>query len=471
MTMARWKASRSGAPDRRRSPDRRPRRPPSRRPRRRSRLASPATAPSIASRWSPWASIVPPRSPPVPRTAKPSAVASMSAPSPRRPSTTVAIRSDSFSRSSCAPSTTVSPSAKQPSSATSGSSSIASGTSSAVTRVRGRAGRGRPRARTAARCPARRSRASSSVAGRAPRPSARGCGRSRRGSSCAAIPRHDQPRAGDEHGRGDVEGGRRRVARDVDRVERELVAGGVTVIAVAVAGRGRRRRAASSRSVWSRLGSGSTTVVAPAASRPASSTQRLDLGGGDRQRVLDPVQRPPGDRERREAPLARLEPRAHRGERPRDAVDRAAADARVAVERPAAAVLPGEPAGQQPQQRAGVADVDRGAVRGAAQAGAVDHQRAVALLDPRAQRADRRERRVRVGRGEVVRHAHGRGAHRPQQRGAMRDRLVRRRLERAADRGARPEAGVHARATGSPRSAISASAWAARSAPAIQRTM
>ena len=55
-----------------------------------------------------------------PRTAKPSSVASASAPSPRRPSTTAAMRSDSFSRSSWAPRTTVSPSAKAPSSADQG---------------------------------------------------------------------------------------------------------------------------------------------------------------------------------------------------------------------------------------------------------------------------------------------------------------------------------------------------------------
>ncbi len=54
---------------------------------------------------------------------------------PRRPSTTSAMRSDSFTRSSWAPCTIVSPSAKQPSSATRGSSSIASGTSSASTTV------------------------------------------------------------------------------------------------------------------------------------------------------------------------------------------------------------------------------------------------------------------------------------------------------------------------------------------------
>src|SRR5947209_7882753 len=100
-----------------------------------SREASPATAPSMARRWSPAQSRSPPRSPPVPETTKPSSCASIRAPSPRRPSTTPAMRSDSLTRSSPAPRTTVSPSAKQPSSATSGSSSISNGTSSGPTSV------------------------------------------------------------------------------------------------------------------------------------------------------------------------------------------------------------------------------------------------------------------------------------------------------------------------------------------------
>ena len=89
----------------------------------------------MASRWSPSDEIVPPRSPPVPWTTNPSGVASISAPRPRSPVTIPSMRSDSFTRSSSAPRTTVSPSAKQPSSATSGSSSMASGTSSGSTTV------------------------------------------------------------------------------------------------------------------------------------------------------------------------------------------------------------------------------------------------------------------------------------------------------------------------------------------------
>ena len=97
--------------------------------------ASPAIAPSIASRWSPAASSVPPRTPLAPSTAKPSAVASIATPRAASPATTVAIRSDSLCRSSPAPRTSVLPSAKAPSSPTSGSSSIRSGTSAPSTTV------------------------------------------------------------------------------------------------------------------------------------------------------------------------------------------------------------------------------------------------------------------------------------------------------------------------------------------------
>ena len=93
-----------------------------------SRDARPATAPSIARRWSPWEAIVPAAQAAGARDDE-AVVGGLDGRRRGRagPSTTVAIRSDSLSRSSAAPRTTVSPSAKQPSSATSGSSSIASG--------------------------------------------------------------------------------------------------------------------------------------------------------------------------------------------------------------------------------------------------------------------------------------------------------------------------------------------------------
>ena len=286
----------------------------------------------------------------------------MSAPSPRRPSTTVAIRSVSLSRSSCAPATTVSPSAKQPSSATSGSSSIASGTSSAVDRACRRAVRGRPRGRASGSASgaavarrleragqprahpledARRSRrASSSPPCRSPRAASRGRARRRR--------RGTPPRTG-RRGRGS------RRAR--------ASSGGVTVIRSP--SRVERRR--PPRSASARCGRGSararSTVVRPSASSPASSTHDLTCAQATGSSYSMPRSGRPAIAQRREA--VRRAPRAgrpspqRRGDRGRPG---GGGSTRVAVERPAAAVLPGEPAGQQAHQRAGVADVDRRAV-------------------------------------------------------------------------------------------------------------
>ena len=77
-----------------------------------------------------------------------------------------------------------------------------------------------------------------------------------------------------------------------------------------------------------------------------------------------------------------------RSQRVGDAVDGPAADRGVAVERERAALLPGEPARQQPHQRPGVADVDRpvGLAR-LAQPAAADDELVGALLDQRAERA------------------------------------------------------------------------------------
>jgi hypothetical protein len=93
---------------------------------------------------------------------------------------------------------------------------------------------------------------------------------------------------------------------------------------------------------------------------------------------------------------------AHAAQRLGDAVDGPAADRRVAVEDPRA---PSCPASQpeQAHERPGVADVDRvGHLARLAQADAATGQLGVALLDQRAERAQRVERRVRVGRVEVV---------------------------------------------------------------------
>jgi hypothetical protein len=155
--------------------------------------------------------------------------------------------------------------------------------------------------------------------------------------------------------------------------------------------------------------------------------------------------------ERRVAPVAGLDLRAHQPERRRDAVDRPPADRAVAVEHEDAPLLRGQPAGQQPHQRAGVADVDRSAwLARLAQPGAAHDDRAVlVLLDERTDRAQRVERRQRVRRPQVVRDPHRLERHPAEQRGAVRDRLVGRRAQLAAQPpGRREEDAAHVASAG-----------------------
>ena len=118
--------------------------------------------------------------------------------------------------------------------------------------------------------------------------------------------------------------------------------------------------ASSIRSVWSRLGSGSTTRRRAVGEEPREQHRRLDLGARDRQRVLDPTQRRAVHDERRRparraasipAPIARAAARSDR--RGRRRIDSSPSSVKRA------ALLAREPAGQQPQQRPRVAHVDR----------------------------------------------------------------------------------------------------------------
>src|SRR5262245_7584162 len=96
----------------------------------------PATAASIASRWSPKLLSDPPLGRAgTPRTVKPPAVAWTRAPRERRAVATVSMRSDSFARSSPAPRTRLVPRAIDAASTNSGSSSIMRGTSAGTTSV------------------------------------------------------------------------------------------------------------------------------------------------------------------------------------------------------------------------------------------------------------------------------------------------------------------------------------------------
>ena len=315
----------------------------------------------------------------------------MSAPRPRSPSTTVAIRSDSLTRSSCAPRTTVSPSAKQPSSATSGSSSIASGTSSA-----------RPPCRAAA--PAATSRSLDRLARREP---SRLGARARRARSPPI--RCEDPQ----------EAGARPVDPDVARRSRrepgtstpaaiknaaEVGSPGTstsssTSSSTLTHGHVRARRGGSStparssiRSVWSRL-------------RRRLADRRRAVGGQRRRaaRTTSPARSPPAARSRSRAG-ARPRPRSG-GKRPSlalelarpsarsgsaIAVDRAAADRLVAVEREAA--RPPGPASQPGSSRISVpalpTSIGPSGSRGLAQAGAA-HDELVARVPRRARRAPR----------------------------------------------------------------------------------
>ena len=110
--------------------------------------------------------------------------------------------------------------------------------------------------------------------------------------------------------------------------------------------------------MWSRLGSGSMTTVVPDASRPAISTHDFTWALATGSVYSIPRSGIPWTVNGGEAALAGVDPRAHLAQRGGDAVDRAAADRLVAVERPLAAGLARQPAGREPHQRARVADVD-----------------------------------------------------------------------------------------------------------------
>jgi hypothetical protein len=97
----------------------------------------------------------------------------------------------------------------------------------------------------------------------------------------------------------------------------------------------------------------------------------LDLGAGDREPVLDAAKLRASNLKRRQPIVAAADVGSHLAQRLGDPVDRAPANRVVAVESPAALRLTGEPARQQPQQGAGIADIDLGRA-GAAQAEPAD---------------------------------------------------------------------------------------------------
>ena len=383
----------------------------------------------------------------------------MSAPRPRSPLTTVAMRSDSLTRSSAAPRTTVSPSAKQPISATRGSSSMASGTSSASTVV-------------ASMGPWPTSRSQTGSAG------GKGTGlldlpdddrshplQDAQEAGARPVdpdPLQDQARTGHEHAGGDEKGGAGEVAGDANGLELELVGvADARGVAAAVDRAALHVGAGGGQHPLGVVSAGDGLHDGGAAGGQAGEEHaRLHLRRGHRQLVGDALQARAVDGEGREAAFGRFDLRAHLGQRSGDPVDGAAADRRVAVEGERRPLLEGQPAGQQAHQRPGVADVDRLARRlGVAHPAAADDDLAVVALHQRTDRADGVERRPRVGGVEVVDDPHRLGGHRADDRRAVGDRLVCGRRHTPAETDAvpaAPEAHVHGRATGKPRSAMSA---------------
>ena len=117
--------------------------------------------------------------------------------------------------------------------------------------------------------------------------------------------------------------------------------------------------AANARSVWSRVASGSTTVVVPDARSPASRTALLICALGTSGVWVIPVKRTAGDGERWPPALGGGEPGAHGGEWGDDASHRPARQRGVADE-PRRERRSGQYAGQQPHRRPRVAAVDVG---------------------------------------------------------------------------------------------------------------
>ena len=395
----------------------------------------------------------------------------MSPPSPRRPSTTVAIRSDSFRRSSGAPRPPSRPRRSSPAARPAAARRSPAGPRPRSTRVP-RAGRGRPRGRNrlgVGRAPSRgvlevaptmRAHPLEDPQEADPRPVARHPLDAQRASRAPARRRRR------ERGRGGVAG-------DVDGVEPSS-----SRLATRDRGRPRAHARRRRRRAAARCGRGSARArrrsSSPSASSPASSTHDLTCALGDRQHVLDPVQRPRDDRERREAPVARVELRAHRGERPRDPVDGPPAD----LSSPSSVQLPpsGCPASQPGSSRSSVPALPTSiaAPAGAAQAGAVDDEVAGRAPSTHARRARCTASSVDCVSAacEVVRDpARARLLIAPSSAARWEIDLSGGGVELAPQAGPGRKRRVHALATGRPSSATSASAWAARSAPAIHRTM
>ena len=157
---------------------------------------------------------------------------------------------------------------------------------------------------------------------------------------------------------------------------------------------------------------------------PGEQHRGLHLGARDRQGVVDRVERPAFDRERK-VTVGRLDPCPHPAERLGDPRHRPARERPVAREREGA-LLPGEDPGEQPDERAGVRAVDRPRRGGEPREPLPAHEERVrtVLLDLDPEGAYRGDRRLGVRGAPETRDAGLVVADRPEQDRAVGDRLV-----------------------------------------------
>ena len=280
-----------------------------------------------------------------PRTRKPSSRGVMRTPRARSAVVTVSIRSVSFTRSSRAPSTLLSPRAQRGGEREQ-RQLVDQPRHLLGARPRSRSARPSWTSRSPTGSPPLRCRWKSVI--RAPMRSSTSSRPVRVGlspTSWIVSSRAGQQRRGDEERRrcGEVAGHRDRAAAEaLGRPDRH---------AALALRRPARRRRASMRSVWSRVGTGSTTVVRPVGVEPGEQNARLHLGARDRELVTDAVQLAALDAERQ---AARRRSRRWRPSRASGSAMRSIGRApqRLVAGQLEAAFLAGEDPGEQAQRRA-----------------------------------------------------------------------------------------------------------------------